>query len=85
MNIIEIPNYLFGEQKMGVYASKMTDGDDNLIMCTYRTKAGILEYPKGIIINKQEAIKKYGLTKIQKNSKELGIFLPMRLFKEANS
>lgn len=84
MNVVRIPRYVFSTQKLGVFIDKLRDGD-NLIYCTYKLVSGALEFPRGIIINKAEAIKAYGLSKIQKNSDDLGIWLPMRLFREANN
>lgn len=84
MNKVSVPFYLFKSQELGVFVSKLVEGD-NEIICTYKLKNGQQQYPKGIIIDKQKAIIEYGLSKIQTNSNERGIFLPMRLFKEANS
>ncbi|HPE06267.1 MAG TPA: hypothetical protein PLW50_00945 [Smithellaceae bacterium] len=84
MHTVKVPQYLSNKQLLGVFEDRMVDGL-NLILCTYVLKrTGKLEFPKGVVIDKQEAIKKYGLVKIQKNSRRLGIFLSMSLFRQAN-
>lgn len=82
MHTIKIPFYLGRKGLVGIFIDRLVDGD-NLIYCTYKRKRdGIMPYTRGVVINKEEAIHKYGLSQIQKNSDRLGIFLPISLFTE---
>ena len=66
MNEIEITHIKWDGFKIGVALHKMVDGY-NKINVTAKNKSGKLIHSEPILLNKQNAIEKYGVSIINKN------------------
>lgn len=73
---IKITHIKWDGYKIGVALHKLKEGK-NKVLVTAKDKNGELLYPLPIILDKEEAIDRYGVSIINKNHLQ-GIWIPLR-------
>ena len=73
--MIRIKGIMYGAQKIGISLQKLVPGDNDFEI-TVEDRFGDLLYPGVFTINKEDAIKKYGISVINRRHLE-GIWVPL--------